>query len=553
MQFDEQFPADFISEAIDQTRGWFYSQLAISTMLFGPKADSDNPKSKIPNLKSPATPYPHPFKTCIVLGLMLGEDGQKMSKSKRNYREPGEIFDKYGADALRWFFFAVQPPWTTIRYAERAIKDAIPEFILRLWNCYSFFVNYANSNDRFEPEKLLIGNLGQLTSSELSKGKGFRPAAQRSELDRWILSELNRTAAVVVERMDAYDNYEACKRLHAFVDGLSNWYVRRSRDRFWAAMDADHQQDKLDAYWTLYEVLLTTTKLIAPFTPFLAEALWQNLTGIFGDRVVSSVHLCDYPTGDAAVVDERLSEQMKLLRDIASLGLSARMANKLKVRQPLAKVEVILSDATHQQWLEEHDELLRDELNVKKIDYTKDSDKYITYQVQPNFKRLGPRIGKLLPGCKAALGQADGGKLLAELTASGKVTLDIGGETVELDNEDIQVRLQAKPGWAAAQGSNVVVVLATELTPDLIAEGAARDFVRVVQDRRKEMNLEFTDRIEIGIVGASAELQTALEQYRDYVCGETLAAKISFESLSGVEATKMEFGDAEIMLYVKKT
>ncbi len=552
-QFDDQFPADFISEAIDQTRGWFYSQLAISTMLFGPIAGSENPKSKIQNLKSPATSYPHPFKTCIVLGLMLGEDGQKMSKSKRNYREPGEIFDKYGADALRWFFFAVQPPWTTIRYAERAIKDVIPEFILRLWNCYSFFVNYANSNDRFEPEKLLTGNLGQLTSSELAKGKGFRPAAQRSELDRWILSELNRTAAVVVERMDAYDNYEACRRLHAFVDGLSNWYVRRSRDRFWAAMDAAHQQDKLDAYWTLYEVLLTTTKLIAPFTPFLAEALWQNLTGIFGDRVVPSVHLCDYPTGDPAVVDEQLSEQMKLLRDIASLGLSARMANKLKVRQPLAKVEVILSDATHQKWLEEHDELLRDELNVKRIDYTKDADKYITYQVQPNFKRLGPRIGKLLPGCKAVLGQADGGKLLAELTASGKVTLDIGGEKVALDNEDIQVRLQAKPGWAAAQGSNVVVVLATELTPELIAEGLARDFVRVVQDRRKDMDLEFTDRIEIGILGASAGLQKALEQYRDYVCGETLAANLNFEALSGVEAIKTEFGDAEITLYVKKT
>jgi isoleucyl-tRNA synthetase len=386
----------------------------------------------------------------------------------------------------------------------------------------------------------------------LAKGKGFRPAAQRSELDRWILSELNRTAAIVVERMDAYDNYEACKRLHAFVDGLSNWYVRRSRDRFWAAMDAAHEQDKLDAYWTLYEVLLTTTKLIAPFTPFLAEALWQNLAGIFGERAVSSVHLCDYPTGDPAVVDERLSDQMTLLREIASLGLSARMANKLKVRQPLAKVEVILSDATHQKWLEEHDELLRDELNVKKIEYTKEADKYITYQVQPNFKRLGPRIGKLLPGCKAALGQADGGKLLAELTASGKVTLDISGEKVELDNEDIQVRLQAKPGWAAAQGSNVVVVLSTELTPDLIAEGLARDFVRVVQDRRKDLGLEFTNRIMIGVVGASAELQKVIEQFRDYICGETLATKLTFEAESSVEPIEVEIGDDKVKLYVRR-
>jgi len=317
-------------------------------------------------------------------------------------------------------------------------------------------------------------------------------------------------------------------------------------------MDAEHQQDKLDAYWTLYEVLLTTTKLIAPFTPFLAEALWQNLAGIFGNRVVSSVHLCDYPTGDPTVVDERLSDQMTLLREIASLGLSARMANKLKVRQPLAKVEVILSDMTHQKWLEDHDELLRDELNVKKIDYTKEAEKYITYQVQPNFKRLGPRIGKLLPGCKAALGQADGGKLLAELTASGKVTLDISGEKIDLDNEDIQVRLQAKPGWAAAQGSNVVVVLATELTPELIAEGLARDFVRVVQDRRKDLGLEFTDRIEIGVVGASAELQKAIEPFRDYICGETLAMKLAFDALAGVEPVEVEIGDDNVKLHVRR-
>ncbi|HEY2415619.1 MAG TPA: isoleucine--tRNA ligase [Pirellulaceae bacterium] len=579
-KFKEQFPADFISEALDQTRGWFYSQLAISTMLFGPGVQSS--KFKVQSQENELTlnlepgtlncAYPHPFRTCIVLGLMLGEDGQKMSKSKRNYREPSEIFDKHGADALRWFFFAQQPPWTTIRYAERAIKDTIPEFILRLWNCFSFFVNYANSNDRFEPEKLFNGDPQgsmlaqrnavasgsplnepmQLTAADLAKGKGFRPANERGELDRWILSELNRTAAAVVERMDTYDNYEAAKKLHAFVDGLSNWYVRRSRDRFWAAMDSAHQQDKLDAYWTLYEALLTTAKLIAPFTPFLAEALWQNLTGVFGDRAVRSVHLCEYPTGDRSAVDEKLSEQMKLLREIASLGLSARMANKLKVRQPLSKVEVILSDATHQKWLEEHDELLRDELNVKKIDYTKDAEKYITYQVQPNFKRLGPRIGKLLPGCKTVLGKADGGKLLAELTASGKVTLDIDGETIELDNEDIQVRLQAKPGWAAAQGTDVVVVLATELTPDLVAEGLSRDFVRLVQDRRKDLGLEFTDRIDIGVVGASEVFNKAVVQFADYICGETLAKTFSSDSISGVEPVEVEVGDEKISLFVKK-
>ena len=606
-KFQDQFPADFISEALDQTRGWFYSQLAISTMLFGeqrsevrsqrseaaggdvlstqysvpsPSAGSI-PHSAFRTSHSLSASYPHPFKNCIVLGLMLGEDGQKMSKSKRNYREPKEIFDKYGADALRWYFFATQPPWTTIRYAERAIKDTIPEFILRLWNCYSFFVNYANSNDRFEPESLLasggrkapeaVGSAPQgahaprsplqLTFADFAGAKDFRPAGQRSELDRWILSELNRTIQSVVERMDAYDNYESCRRLSAFVDGLSNWYVRRSRDRFWAAMDAEHQQDKLDAYWTLYECLLTTAKLIAPFTPFLAEALWRNLAGVFmasGGRkppeaiAVESVHLCDFPTPDATKIDETLSARMDLLRQIASLGLSARMANKLKVRQPLAKVEVILSDATHQPWLEEHDELLRDELNVKTIEYTKDAEKYITYQVQPNFKRLGPRIGKLLPSCKQALGGADGGKLLAELTGTGKVTLDLAGEKVELDNEDIQVRLNAKPGWAAAQGAGCVVVLATELTPELIAEGLARDFVRLVQDERKKQNLDFTDRIEIGVVGASAALKTALEAHRNYICGETLATRLVFEALAGATGNEVELGDVKILLFVAR-
>jgi isoleucyl-tRNA synthetase len=589
-KFAEQFPADFISEALDQTRGWFYSQLAISTLLFGPKAATSG--------RGLTTPYPHPFRNCIVLGLMLAEwwespDGKqvflsevdakaavgekyvkrvgKMSKQKRNYREPQAIFNTYGADALRWYFFANQPPWNSILYAERAIKDTIPEFILRLWNCFSFFVNYANSNDRFEPEKLLSRDLTgpgaaatnaplQLVAADFAGATGYRPAKQRSELDRWILSELNRTIAAVVERMDAYDNYEACQRLHAFVDGLSNWYVRRSRDRFWAAMDAAHQQDKLDAYWTLYETLLTTAKLIAPFTPFVAEAMWRNLTSVFGAvgnalrgvPAVASVHLCDYPSADPAQIDATLSERMDLLRQIASLGLSARMANKLKVRQPLAKVEVILSDQAHQAWLEEHDELLRDELNVKTIEYTKDAEKYITYQIQPNFKRLGPRIGKLLPACKAALGQADGGKLLAELTASGKVTLDLGGEKVELDNEDIQVRLQAKPGWAAAQGAGCVVVLATELTPELIGEGLARDFVRLVQDRRKELNLNFTDQIEVGIVGASAALQQAIKQFRDYICGETLACKLVFEALPGVEPIEAEIADENIKLFVRR-
>ena len=433
-----------------------------------------------------------------------------MAKRLRNYREPQEIFDRYGADALRWYFFANQAPWTSIIYSERAIKESIPEFLLRLWNVYAFFVNYARI-DRFEPWEQIDSSatLDQLAPPELREAAEYTDISQRGELDRWILSELARTTSIVTERMDAYDNFAACQALNAFVDALSNWWVRRSRGRFWQGAETlgPSAKVKADAYWTLYECLLTTTKLIAPFTPFVAETMWQNLVTGFGGRVLESVHLCDYPTPDAAAIDGKLSEQMSLLREIASLGRSARMESKLKVRQPLAKVEVILADIAHQSWLEEHDALLREELNVKQIEYTTEAEEYISYKVQPNFKRLGPRVGKLMPGVKKTLVEADGGKLLAEMEASDKIILDIDGESVELDSEDIQIRLQAKEGWAAAQGTSCVVVLSTDLTAELVRQGHANDLVRLIQDRRKQLDCQYTDRIAVGIVTESAELK----------------------------------------------
>ncbi len=282
---------------------------------------------------------------------MLGEDGQKMSKSKRNYREPSEIFDKYGADALRWYFFANQPPWTSIRYSEQAIKDSIPEFLLRLWNVYSFFVIYANI-DGFDPAASLPEDCGSLSAEVLADSGEHRRVNQRGELDRWILSELNRTAATVMARMDEYDNFAACAAITSFVDALSNWYLRRSRDRFWAS---EWTADKVDAYWTLYECLLTTARIVAPFVPFLAETLWQNLAVAgTGNRALASVHLADFPSGELETVDEPLSEQMAMVREIVSLGRNARMVAKLKVRQPLAKVEVILAKPQYQAWIESH-------------------------------------------------------------------------------------------------------------------------------------------------------------------------------------------------------
>ncbi len=599
--FQRQFPADFISEAIDQTRGWFYSLLAISTLLFSEeeascKGESDgeifspppplpqaregrqmpsNPQSPIP---SPASsPYPHPFRNCIVLGLMLSDwweskDGRriflseedartalgqggyaervgKMSKSKRNYREPKEIFNVYGADALRWYFFANQPPWNSIIYAEKAIREIIPEFLLRLWNVYSFFVIYANI-DGFDPAAAIDGPAEQLTPEVLARAATYRPVTERSELDRWMLSELSRAAAEVVQRMDAYDNYGACARLTELLDALSNWYVRRSRDRFWSG---GASADKSDAHWTLYECLVTTCRLIAPFVPFVAEAIWQNLAvEAFGaQRVAESVHLCDYPQGQAEAIDEALSQRMALVREIVSLGRAARMNAKLKVRQPLARVEVVLADTAHVDWLEAHAALVAEELNVKQVEYIQKADQYITYTVLPDLKRLGPRLGKRLPGVRKALGEADAAGLLAEMESSGRVTLELADGPVTLDGADVQVRMQAKQGWAAAQGRSSVVVLSTELSEDLVFEGLAREIVHAIQNARKEMSCEYTDRIAAGIVTDSEEIRAAVERFEEYLKRETLAVEVSFEPLSGVDPIEAKLAGHKGTLYVK--
>ncbi|MFN9348849.1 MAG: DUF5915 domain-containing protein, partial [Planctomycetota bacterium] len=490
------------------------------------------------------------FKNCIVLGLMLAEwyeskDGKqrflteedarsalgadfvqktgKMSKQLRNYRSPQEIFDRYGADALRWYLFANQAPWNSILYSERAIRDSIPEFILRLWNVFSFFTIYAEI-DGFAGPSEIDGNLDQLDASELAKAKTYRVVSERSELDRWILSELGTTCRDVVSKMDRYDSYGACESLHAFVDALSNWYVRRSRARYWSSDKQD--QDKLDAYWTLYECLVVTSKLIAPFTPFLAEALWGHLTsGLQGAR--QSVHLCDYPTGDFAPSDVLLNEHMGLLRQIASLGRSARMDSKLKVRQPLSRVEVTLASDSHIDWLVSHDDIVREELNVKEIHYTSGSSPFVTYSVQPNFRNLGPRVGPLLPKLKAALGAASGAELMDQMSRSGKIVLVIDGKELELDGQDIQVRLSAKEGWAAAQGKSCVVALNTELTPELIRDGIAKDAIRLIQDLRKRRQCNYTDRIAIKIFTKNPELAQAIEGNIQLIASETLAKELS--------------------------
>lgn len=377
----------------------------------------------------------------------------------------------------------------------------------------------------------------------------YRPVAERDEFDRWILSELHRTIALVTERMDAYDNFNAGQAITEFVDGLSNWYVRRCRDRFWAK--DKRSPDKLDAYWTLYECLVETAKLIAPFTPFIAEAMWRNLAGVFGDKAAASVHLCDYPACDEKLVDAELSQRMGLVRLIASLGLRARQEASLKVRQPLAKVEVILADNKHQAWLEAHAEVIAGELNVKAVEFSDEPEKYVDHEVLPNFKLLGKKLGKLMPLVKQELNNQSGSELLANLRDNGLIDLTIQGQAVQLTPEEVEIRITAKPGWAAANDRGVVVVLATELTPDLLREGLARDLVRAIQDRRKEIGCEFTDRIEVGVETDSPDLRGAIEQFGSYIAGETLADKVTPASLKGAETVAINVGDAESQLAVR--
>lgn len=582
-KFKDNFPADFISEALDQTRGWFYSQLAISTLLFGPQEGDSPADPKAAETSLLAQPWPHPYRNCIVLGLMLAEWYEakqagdkkeialtedeakekfpagfekktgKMSKQLRNYRSPDEIFDLYGADALRWYFFANQPPWTSILYSERTIRDSIPEFLLRLWNVFSFFTIYAEI-DSFDPtDGVKLTADSQLNPEDLSQGKGYRPPSERSEIDRWILSELNRTIAQVTERMDAFDNYAACQQITALIDGLSNWYVRRSRDRFWANDQSD--PNKLDAYWTLYESLLQITKLIAPFVPFLAEKLWEELSKPFQTETgqgkpLSSVHLCDYPESDATRVDQTLSQRMTVLREIASLGRSARSEAKLKVRQPLSSVTVVLADEDHIPWLKQHDALVQQELNVKAVDYVTDAEDLVQYKIQPNFKRLGPRVGKNIPAVKKMLGEADGGELMSQLQSNGSIEIVVGEQTLKLDGEDIQIRLQAREGSAASQGEHSVVVLSTEVTPELFREGIARDLIRFIQSQRKEINCDFVDRISVSIVTDSEPVRQAAEEYLKTIQAETLAEQIGFEAIAGSDPVQLTVAGDQVELTV---
>jgi len=514
--FEQQFPTDFISEAIDQTRGWFYWLLAISTMVF------------------PDQPFPHPYKTCIVLGLVLGKDGKKLSKSLRNYDEPAKIFNREGADALRWYFYYGQPPWTSARFDEDAIAEAQREFLIRLYNVYSFFVIYANI-DGFNPADQ--GQKGQAS---------YQPAAQRSSLDRWIIADLHRTTQRLTELLDDYQIHQAAVRLAEFVDALSNWYVRRSRDRFWKSQ---LDQDKFDAYWTLYECLTTLARLMAPFVPFFAETIYQNLEANRLANASESVHLCDWPKADPALIDNKLLEQMELAREIAALGRSARAAAKIKVRQPLPEVELILAHAEKAEMLRDYVDLVREELNVKQVRFVTEVHRYVDHVIKPNFRAIGPKYGPLAPKIKAALQTIDAAAARSALLAEGKFDLQLDGQTVDLTADDVEIGLQPHAGFEAAQGPDVLVVLKTEIDEPLRLEGLARELVHHIQQIRKEMDLAYEARIDL-VVEAPAEFAPVLATMTEYIKNETLAQTIDQTGRDTPATKEVEVEGLPVKLWV---
>ncbi|HUJ33985.1 MAG TPA: isoleucine--tRNA ligase [Solirubrobacteraceae bacterium] len=473
-QFEEHFPADFICEALDQTRGWFYSLIAVSTLLFDRS----------------------PYRNVVCLGLILDEQGRKMSKSLGNTIAPQEVIDRYGADALRWYFFTSKQPWDGYRASLETIAEAVRQFLLQLWNTYSFHVLYANANgiDR-EPQAV---------------------AANATELDRWAISRLHATVAVVRDRMDNFDATNAGRAIQSFVDEISNWYVRRSRPRFW---DGDET-----AFATLRTCLLTTAKLLAPFCPFVADEIYDNLDGS-----EPSVHLCDFPTIDDR--DSELEHAMAVARETVRLGLAARAQAKLAVRRPL-RAAVVVATGAEREAIERMSAIVREELNVRELRFVSEADELGEVELKPNYRALGPRFGKYMPLVAAAVAGLDADQAAATLRGGGHVAISVNGADHELTADDLQVSMKPLEGYQVEREGSHAVALELEIDEELRIEGWAREIVRAIQRARQDAGLEVTDRIVLTVDGDEA-LIAAARAHQDYIAGETLALQVSYESLDG--------------------
>jgi isoleucyl-tRNA synthetase len=478
-EFKRRFPADFIAEAVDQTRGWFYSLMAEGVLLHDDTA----------------------YRNCVVLGHVVDREGRKMSTRLGNVVDPWTVIDRQGADALRWFMFTSGSPWSPRRVYPEALDEVVRHFLLTLWNVYSFFVTYANADD-FDPSAHIIA------------------PPDRSSLDRWALSQLAETVREARENLERYDATAAGRRIALFVDDLSNWYVRRSRRRFWDPARTDAGRDKWSAYLTLHECLVTLSRLLAPFTPFIAEELWRNLAA-GRDSAPESVHLADYPEFDAGAVDPQLDEAMRTARHIVSLGRTVRNEAGVKVRQPLARAEVHFSGdpASLQPLLPE----IAEELNVREVVFAESAERLARWRAKPNFRALGPRLGSRVKELAVALAADDGS--IADTLASGHpVSVKVGSETITLDPAEADLSRETEAGWGVIAEGGLTVALDLDVTPELRKEGIARELVRLVQDARKAAGLDVTDRIELA-VEATDEVADAVDAHRDWIAGEVLAVR----------------------------
>ena len=473
-RFDELFPADFINEGIDQTRGWFYSLIAVSTLVTG-KA---------------------PYRNVLVNDLVLDKYGKKMSKSRGNTVEPMELFDKYGVDALRWYLLYVSPVWTPTRFDEDGLKEILSKFIGTIKNVYAFFALYANT-DSIKPQGFFV------------------EYKDRPELDRWIVSKYNNLVKYVTESMDVYDHNKSVRAIQNFVnEDLSNWYIRRSRRRFW---ETELTEDKKAVYDTTYEVLVGISQMIAPFAPYLSEELYRNLTG------EPSVHLSYFPVVNEDLIDENIEKRMDLVKDIVSLGRASRENAKIKVRQPIQKIHI---DGKYQKLISDLVPLIKEELNVKEVVFEHDLNEFMDFSLKPNFKVAGPLLGSNVKAFASILSKADALDIITKVQSGEKYVLDVNGQILELDDQLLDIRISAKEGYDVAAGNNLFTIIDTNLTEGLLNEGYAREFISKVQQMRKNNGYEMMDRIEI-FYTSSPEIDKAVNVFEDFIKEETLADVIA--------------------------
>ncbi|OOO00479.1 MAG: isoleucine--tRNA ligase [Epulopiscium sp. Nele67-Bin004] len=473
-QFEQNFPANFISEAVDQTRGWFYTLMAISTLIFDQA----------------------PYKNVIVLGHVCDENGAKMSKSKGNVVEPWSILDTQGADAIRWYFYSASAPWLPSRFGAESVSEAQRKFMGTFWNTYAFYVLYANI-DEFDPTKYTL----EYDSLNM--------------MDKWVLSKLNTVVASVDEHLENYRIFEASRLMQEFIDDVSNWYVRRSRERFWLS---DMPQTKINAYMTLYTVLDTLAKISAPFIPFMSEEIYQNLVRTNDTNAPESIHLCDFPVANKEWIDAELEKHMDSVLQIVNLGRACRNESNIKTRQPIGKMYVGSTESLPDAFIE----IVAEELNVKEVEFTSDATEFISYAFKPQMRTLGPKYGKMLNAIRTTLTELDGIKAMADLNNTGILTLVIDGQDIELTKDDVLISTTQKEGFVAQSEGGFTAVIDTELSEELIEEGFVREIISKLQTMRKEAGFEVQDQIVIGY--ANNELIAGIiEKNKQLITSEVLA------------------------------